>query len=60
MVPRFRGDNAWAPAFAGVTTQEAFYEPDHNWRLEFIENLGFKIGAISSASSAVNNGRLGR
>ena len=26
MVPRFRGDNVWTPAFAGVTTQETFYE----------------------------------
>jgi hypothetical protein len=25
MVPRFRGDNVWTPAFAGVTTQETFY-----------------------------------
>jgi hypothetical protein len=26
MVPRFRGDNVWTPAFAGVTLQETFYE----------------------------------
>jgi hypothetical protein len=26
MVPRFRGDNVWTPAFAGVTIQETFYE----------------------------------
>jgi hypothetical protein len=26
MVPRFRGDNVWTPAFAGVTLQETFSE----------------------------------
>ena len=26
MVPRFRGADVWTPAFAGVTTQETFYE----------------------------------
>ena len=26
MVPRFRGDNVWTPAFAGVTKHETFYE----------------------------------
>jgi hypothetical protein len=26
MVPDFRRDNVWTPAFAGVTLQETFYE----------------------------------
>jgi hypothetical protein len=26
MVPDFRRDDVWTPAFAGVTTQETFYE----------------------------------
>ena len=26
MVPRFRGDNVWTPAFARVTIKMAFYE----------------------------------
>jgi len=26
MLPPFRGDNVWTPAFAGVTLQETFYE----------------------------------
>jgi hypothetical protein len=26
MVPNFRWDDVWTPAFAGVTTQETFYE----------------------------------
>jgi len=30
MVPRFRGDNFWTPAFAGVTLQETLYEAIKN------------------------------
>jgi hypothetical protein len=59
MVPRFRGDNVWTPAFAGVTNHETFYEfinfdsvllssPTHydsDHYLSFRKQICFLIGA---------------
>jgi hypothetical protein len=42
MVPDFRRDDVWTPAFAGVTLQETFYETI-NFPIKEIEGLGVRL-----------------